>query len=279
MSLDKYSDGLVSITQLAKLRGVTSETLRHYDRIGLLKPDYINEHGVRYYSIQKYEILGTIRELKECDISLSELKEYFNDRNFMSSYELLQKQKQLLHDKLKELNEISNQVDNKIEYMNSIKNLHIDNNVHEMFIPQRQYISSHKIVRNEMELAYEVIKLEALLNETEKYLPIYATSRYAGIIKLDSICDDEYMDAELLVEINSELQKDDILTLLEGNYCCVYSRGSFWHRKEAIEKLLKYISDNNYSIDGDIIQKVIVDYTITDDVDERVYEFQVKVHK
>lgn len=31
---------LLSITELAKLRRVTSETLRYYDRIGLLKPVY-----------------------------------------------------------------------------------------------------------------------------------------------------------------------------------------------------------------------------------------------
>ena len=32
---------VLSITELAKLKKITSETLRHYDRIGLLKPDHI----------------------------------------------------------------------------------------------------------------------------------------------------------------------------------------------------------------------------------------------
>jgi effector-binding domain-containing protein len=100
-----------------------------------------------------------------------------------------------------------------------------------------------------------------------------------GIIKSDTFCESECIDVELLVETNSNLQKNDTLTVSEGNYCCIYSRGNFWDRKEAIEKLLKYIGDNNYYMDGDIIQKVIVDYTITDDIGERVYEFQMKVHK
>ncbi|MEH7531769.1 MerR family DNA-binding transcriptional regulator, partial [Priestia megaterium] len=47
---------------MAKLRGVTTETLRHYDRIGLFKPFYVDENtGYRYYSIFQYEVLGTIK--------------------------------------------------------------------------------------------------------------------------------------------------------------------------------------------------------------------------
>ncbi|MFD6443172.1 MerR family DNA-binding transcriptional regulator [Peribacillus sp. NPDC060186] len=34
---------------MAKLRGMTAETLRHYDRIDLFKPQYIDPHsGYRY---------------------------------------------------------------------------------------------------------------------------------------------------------------------------------------------------------------------------------------
>ena len=58
---------IISITEMAKLRKITTETLRHYDRIGLLAPAYT---GYRYYSITQYEKLGTIRELKNLGMSL-----------------------------------------------------------------------------------------------------------------------------------------------------------------------------------------------------------------
>jgi len=69
---------LLSISQFAKLRGVTTETLRHYDRIGLLSPFYIDpETGYRYYSVLQYEQLGTIKELRSLDFSLDEIKDFF----------------------------------------------------------------------------------------------------------------------------------------------------------------------------------------------------------
>ena len=65
---------VLTITELAKLKNITSETLRHYDRIDLLKPNYVSESGHRYYSIRQYEKLGTILELKKIGMSLKEIK-------------------------------------------------------------------------------------------------------------------------------------------------------------------------------------------------------------
>lgn len=57
---------MLSISEMAKLRQITPETLRHYDRIGLFRPSYIDpESGYRYYSITQYEDLGTIVELRQ----------------------------------------------------------------------------------------------------------------------------------------------------------------------------------------------------------------------
>lgn len=46
-------ESYISITEMARLRNITTETLRHYDRIGLLKPDYLDKNHVRYYSVYK----------------------------------------------------------------------------------------------------------------------------------------------------------------------------------------------------------------------------------
>ncbi|MGL5693490.1 MAG: MerR family DNA-binding transcriptional regulator, partial [Peptostreptococcaceae bacterium] len=40
-----------SIGEMSKLQNISIETLRHYDRLGLLNAEYINEKtGYRYYS-------------------------------------------------------------------------------------------------------------------------------------------------------------------------------------------------------------------------------------
>ena len=45
---------LLSIGEFAKLRGVSVKSLRYYERVGALKPAYVNEEsGYRYYSINQ----------------------------------------------------------------------------------------------------------------------------------------------------------------------------------------------------------------------------------
>lgn len=66
---------LLSISEMAKLRRITAETLRHYDRVGLFKPAYIDPNtGYRFYSIYQYEVLGTIKELRQIGMTIEEIK-------------------------------------------------------------------------------------------------------------------------------------------------------------------------------------------------------------
>lgn len=64
-----------SIGEAAKAVRTTSETLRHYDRIGLVKPSKIDEWtNYRYYTKQDIVRLNTVRALQLMDLPLQEIK-------------------------------------------------------------------------------------------------------------------------------------------------------------------------------------------------------------
>mgnify|MGYP001630986880 CR=1 FL=1 len=66
---------LFSISEAAALAGLTSETLRHYDRIGLVRPGERDEWtGYRYYSEQELVRLYTIQALRCMDLSLKDIR-------------------------------------------------------------------------------------------------------------------------------------------------------------------------------------------------------------
>lgn len=82
-------------SEFAKTCGVTKHTLFHYDEIGLLKPEFINSKGYRYYSIQQCYVLDIINVLKKAGSSLHEIKGFIQNQNNPLLIELL---KQKLHD-------------------------------------------------------------------------------------------------------------------------------------------------------------------------------------
>ncbi|MDQ2729711.1 MAG: MerR family transcriptional regulator [Actinomycetota bacterium] len=62
-----------SIVEVARMSGVTSRTLRHYDDIGLLPPAGIRTNGYRYYEQGDLLRLQQILVLRELDLGLSEI--------------------------------------------------------------------------------------------------------------------------------------------------------------------------------------------------------------
>ncbi len=64
-----------SVGEAAKVVHTTSETLRHYDRIGLVKPSKKDEWtNYRYYTEQDIVRLNTVRALQLMDLPLQEIK-------------------------------------------------------------------------------------------------------------------------------------------------------------------------------------------------------------
>lgn len=56
---------LFSIGDVARLFHISVSSLRHYENVGLLTPEYTDpSSGYRYYSVEQFEILNTIRYLR-----------------------------------------------------------------------------------------------------------------------------------------------------------------------------------------------------------------------
>ncbi|MFI9721908.1 MerR family transcriptional regulator [Streptomyces sp. NPDC052396] len=63
-----------SIAEVARMSGVTSRTLRHYDEIGLLPPAWIGSNGHRYYEEADLLRLQQILLMRELDLGLREIR-------------------------------------------------------------------------------------------------------------------------------------------------------------------------------------------------------------
>ena len=65
---------MLKIGDFANLAQVTVKTLRHYDKLGLLKPVWVDRFtGYRYYSMQQLPRFNRILALKDLGFSLDEI--------------------------------------------------------------------------------------------------------------------------------------------------------------------------------------------------------------
>ena len=272
---------IISITEMAKLRNISTETLRHYDRIDLLKPVHVDpDTGYRYYSITQYEKIGTIRELKNLGMSLREIKEYFDNRNVESSRILLTEQKKKIDEQIDELIRIRQEINAKIDFLDIVRTTDLNDEIRIKHFKARQYVYFNRTVSDDIELSYDSVSLERVLSKSKQSMPIFATNRYGGLVsRADILKNVKPLSAKMIILYDGEEDVDEcnIIEAPEGDYLCMFYVGNFWNREESIEKMLTYMKENDLVLAGDVLQMQWVDFAITDNLDDISYEFQIPV--
>lgn len=77
-------EGYFTISEFAKLRNININSLRYYEKIGVLLPAHIDPSTkYRYYSAEQLLILDTLLWCIDIGIPLKDLKQYQNDHTFM----------------------------------------------------------------------------------------------------------------------------------------------------------------------------------------------------
>lgn len=70
------SSNYFSVSELAALGNVSRQTILYYDKHNLLKPNFIDDNGYRYYHFQEYLMLEIILNFRKLGMSVDEIKAY-----------------------------------------------------------------------------------------------------------------------------------------------------------------------------------------------------------
>jgi DNA-binding transcriptional MerR regulator len=120
---------MLKIGDFSRLGRVTIKTLRYWDEIGLLKPDYVNmENGYRYYASDKLAVVQEIMSMKDIGLYLEDIHKVLQGGLHKSQWlELLLSRKsslieeiQLYEKKLQKLDQMLALVE-KESYMDKIE--------------------------------------------------------------------------------------------------------------------------------------------------------------
>ncbi|MED4403968.1 MerR family transcriptional regulator [Metabacillus fastidiosus] len=99
------------INEAARMANMTSETLRHYDRIGLVKPIKIDPISrYRYYSEQEIIHLQIIDLLKQTGLSLTDIKEILELNDFSIILQSLRSAEEKVNEEIKRLKGVKQQL-------------------------------------------------------------------------------------------------------------------------------------------------------------------------
>ncbi len=104
-----------TIGQLAKLAGISTKTLRVYERKGLLLPERNEENGYRIYGEEAVKTMEKIQLMKYLDFSLDQIADFLQLYENVSREHMLLEQKRLLEKKREQLNTVISHVDRAVQ--------------------------------------------------------------------------------------------------------------------------------------------------------------------
>lgn len=109
----------VSVSETAKLTGVSVRTLHYYNEIGLLMPSMVSETGYRYYDDMALEKLQQILFYRELDFTLKEIANIMNASEY-NKEEALKGQRELLKLKRMRLDKLISLLDANLKGENTM---------------------------------------------------------------------------------------------------------------------------------------------------------------
>ncbi len=250
MPLDKSN--LFSIGDIAKLFNLSAGTLRHYETLGLITPEYTDpDTGYRYYSVRQFEPLNTVRYLRMLNMPLGSIGDFLQNRDVDVIEQKLRRQKEEILEKQRELAVIEVKMLPPCRLVWVEKPLSIDDSL-DMELPIRRLDSAQDTAVFLGKVGVGISRDNLLGERFDKYDCIF--------LILDE--DEDFEGAKCVPETK-----------------CVSLRYCGSHREAAAqyENLSRYMRENGLSPAGFSREVTMIDFGITCDPEKFVTEISIPI--
>lgn len=104
------------ISEFAKLRGININSLRYYEKLGILKPAHIDEKtGYRYYAPEQVSVLNKIILCIQLGIPLKEMVKYIDEDGNLNSQQLLEQGRIVAQKRIEEMQNNLSYIDSSLK--------------------------------------------------------------------------------------------------------------------------------------------------------------------
>lgn len=267
---------LFQIGDVAKLFHLSVGSLRHYEKIGLLQPEYIDsETGYRYYSTRQFECLNTIRYLRVLDVPLSQVADFLKNRDVNKIREMLCQQKEIVIQKQKDFQIIERKIENRLKQLDDALSSELDT-VQVVQTPIRRiaWIRNNLSINSYLDLETSIRKLE----DRQKNAVVFIGKVGVGIAKKRlqkkqySCYDMVFLILDKEDSYNGATEELPTETCVSIRFCGSHSEAPVYY-----QKLDDFISNHNMIITGFSKEITMIDYGITNDTSQFVTEIQIPI--
>lgn len=221
---------LFKIGEVTKALGLTRRMLINYEELGLVTPAFKNgNQGFRYYSADNMVHIRLIRTLQKLGLSLSEIREYFNDTTH-------------LEDQIDRLVLLRNQLDQCIAQLHLRQFEESSQEIYQVTLPEfNAFCRDFKTA----DLAEKTVQLRYTYIDALKKFPADNENRMCIQVSLDSDLNGTY-----IIPVQADASEENIRHFPQAAAICIYYRGPYENFPKVHERLMQYALEHNMTPHG-----------------------------
>ncbi|MCX7885047.1 MAG: MerR family transcriptional regulator [Caloramator sp.] len=267
-----------SIGEISKLSNLSVQTLRHYDKLDLLKPSLVKNNGYRYYSLDQLYLLDLIRFYRKLGLSLSEIKRIIADKiDIEDTIELFQNQQYEIEKQIKELEKQKDLIKKKHKYIKSM----LKKPQGTAFLNKKNKIRIAKIKTASKDLESAEIRFRKALKSFTKLNDILSLELLYEIKYEPSVNNKKEEKHSICFIITDDYIEEDnikICELNEGLYASIIYIDYYDNYKKDVDELFKFIDKKNLHPEGSLYERYIAS-EFSDKGEKGFMELFIKVCK
>ena len=268
---------LYQIGELARLFHLSITLLRHYDKTGLVTPEYTDpDTGYRYYSLRQFECLNTIRYLRALDMPLEEIADFLHNRDTGRIQELLSKQLVQVHKKQQELAVIEHQIKNRLNQIQGALSAHPGEIFLEKKAPLKLACMKKQLnPENYLDLEYSIREMEQGNSPASIFLGKVGVGLFYESLKAHRF---KPYDFVFIILEEDDPIKGQVIHIPEITWAVIRFHGSHEQAPGFYEKLLAYFKDEGLAPKSFALEMTLIDYGLTHDQSQFITEIQIPLN-
>lgn len=270
----------LTIGQMAQLNHVSEQALRLYDREGLLKPQYIDAAtGYRYYHITQSARLDLIQNMKVYGMTLRQIRAFLDENDAEALQRLLREQAGRVDERIEQLTRSRAAIMRTLENYKKYEAMPRNGEIFMEFIPERfiyRYACDINYFEQD-ESGYEYMLRQLKTHLVVNNMPLSYFSNIGTIIRRERLTAGELYADEVFLFVDADSAGEGIERVPAAAYVCLCA-DSLEREEESVRRLMDYIETRGFSIAGDYICEVIIDFPVLDmDRRQMFYKTQIPV--
>lgn len=260
------------INEISKLYGIGIDSLRYYERLGILQPRR-DTNGYRLYSLKEIYKLNIIRDLRTLDFSMKQIKEYLDHQSIGNTLDLLNKEQEFIHGQIATLRKREMILQKRIEDLHAAASI-VPGGFSVLTLPQRPCVRLNETITRDEEMDLLIKRIHSRYES--KILDLGTQSIGASIAREDIEAGKRNVYYSVFFILEQAVEECDFL-IPHGVYISCFYRGGYLQNLDRIQEAFTYAAENGYEVIGDPFELYRVDNRDTVDEKEFLTEIQVPV--